>query len=288
MKLTNVYNLPKSIVRAVESHTHRSADYSVTEIMNPIRVTTLKRRYQEHITEDVSERLWALFGTAVHYIAQAGEGEQDIAEVYLEKEINGLTLSGTADLYESETRTLWDYKSTSVWSIIYNSKEKDWTEQLNSYAVMMREQGFAVDNLKILAFLKDWNRNKAKQEPSYPSLPMVVVDIKVLPHEQVEKALEARIMRLEANKNIADDDLPFCTDEERWKDPDKYAVTKRGNVRATKVFENPFDAQKHAEELGPKYEVKHRSGVPKRCLSFCPVAEWCNQIKMERSLYEDN
>jgi len=288
MNITNNYNLPKSIVRAVKNHEHKSAQYSVTELLKPPRILHLERRHQDEISEDVSERIWALFGTAVHSIAQAGEGSQDLSEEYMESVIGGVTISGTSDLYDSETKTLWDFKNTSVWTIIYNSRIEEWTEQLNSYALLMTEQGFEVKHLKILAFLRDWQKMKASTDASYPQLQVVVVDIALNPIKDTKSFLEGRVKLMEANKDISDNDLPFCTDEQRWKAPDKYAVIKSGNVRAKRVLENPFEAQKLAESLGPDHKVKHRPGTPKRCMEYCKVAQFCNQFQMEKGNYEDN
>jgi len=71
-KFTNKHNLPSSIVRAVENDTHRTnGDISVTTLIDAPQIRMLKRA--NTITEDVMDRVWALYGTAMHHILERGE-----------------------------------------------------------------------------------------------------------------------------------------------------------------------------------------------------------------------
>lgn len=70
MRLTNRYGLPEALVRAVESDPYYSggADFTATGLTTPPQVAALRRIHWRQITEDVSERVWALLGSAVHEI----------------------------------------------------------------------------------------------------------------------------------------------------------------------------------------------------------------------------
>lgn len=281
MTITNKQGLPTALVRVAERHTHRSADFSVTELEKSARQLWLQRRHDHEIETDISQMIYSIMGTAVHKLLEDGEGEHEFSETYMTQEVYGHTVSGTADLYDFETHTISDWKNTSVWSIIYDSRREDWTKQLNVYAWMFRKMGFQVDHAKIVAILRDWSATKAKFDPSYPQMQTIVVDIKLWTDEQVEKYVTERVEALSKHEDTPDDKLPHCTDEERWKDPDKFAVMKEGRKSAVKLHDNPFEAQKHAQELGPKHYVGHRPSEPRRCENYCAAAAFCNQYQEE-------
>ena len=69
MRITNKYGLPQAFVKMAESdYEYRPKRYSVTSILKGIRETLLERRHHNEIEVDVSDMVWALFGTAVHEI----------------------------------------------------------------------------------------------------------------------------------------------------------------------------------------------------------------------------
>lgn len=68
-KLTNKYNLPETLVKAAAYDTHRvSGDLSVTQLIDAPQIRILKKR--NDYTEDVSESIYALMGTALHHILE--------------------------------------------------------------------------------------------------------------------------------------------------------------------------------------------------------------------------
>jgi hypothetical protein len=53
---------------------------------------------------------------------------------------------------------------------------------------------------------------------------------------------------------------------------------KKGNKRATKVFDKPEEAHAFATEQGDAFEVVFRAGENTRCnANWCRVNEWCTQ-----------
>lgn len=67
--LTNKYNFPKTIVDACAIDTHRVAGtISVTQLIDGPQVRILKKLHDYE--EDVSEKLYALMGTALHHILE--------------------------------------------------------------------------------------------------------------------------------------------------------------------------------------------------------------------------
>jgi hypothetical protein len=69
---TNKYNLPQSFVNAVKVDNHVTrGDISVTTLIDAPRIRQLKRKHQ--IVEDVSDRVFALMGTAVHHVLELSD-----------------------------------------------------------------------------------------------------------------------------------------------------------------------------------------------------------------------
>lgn len=79
--MTNKNNLNEAIVRAVQrdwySGTGEERDYSVTQLLNPVRIVHLMKRHKSEIQEDVSDKLWLLMGSAMHAILERAN-ENDV------------------------------------------------------------------------------------------------------------------------------------------------------------------------------------------------------------------
>lgn len=80
MQTTNKKNLNEAIVRAVQRDWYSGAgeerDYSVTQLLNPVKIVHLMKRHKSEIQEDVSDKLWLLMGSAMHAILErANENE---------------------------------------------------------------------------------------------------------------------------------------------------------------------------------------------------------------------
>jgi hypothetical protein len=81
--LTNKYGMPGPVVQAVERdpYTHGKADISTTTLIAPPRIRQLRRRYDEFITEDVTDRIWSLVGQVGHAILERAAGKRHAGEV---------------------------------------------------------------------------------------------------------------------------------------------------------------------------------------------------------------
>lgn len=70
--LTNKHNIPEVFAKACEVDRHRTyGDISVTQLIDAPQIRFLKKEHV--IEEDVSDRLWMLFGTAMHHILERAE-----------------------------------------------------------------------------------------------------------------------------------------------------------------------------------------------------------------------
>jgi len=283
MILTNKTGLPDTFYRAVKRHTHRGGDYSASMLHNPVRQVLLVRRHDQEIEEDVSDRIWALLGTAVHYILEKAEGAYELVETYLEQEfLPNVTVSGTVDHYIDGT--ISDYKVTSAWSVLFGSRIPDWESQLNVYAFLFRQESIEVNQLQVVAILRDWSRKKAYEDMAYPQGMITVVPIRLWTYDEQYEYIMDRVEGFESYKDVPDDELPFCTDEERWKDPAKFAVMKNGRKSALRVLDSEGAARQYLDEKcdgDPKCYIEKRPSVARRCADYCAAAPFCNQYQGE-------
>ena len=289
MKVTNVYGLPETItnVLARPQYSKGKANLSVTELMSSPRIVQLKRRHWEELTEDASDMVWSLFGTAIHNILEHGKDEHHIVEERVFAVVNGFTISGAIDLQEvyEDGTVLSDYKTTSVYAVM--NQKIDWEYQLNCYAYLVRKaKGVTVKKLQIVAIVRDWARRDTARE-GYPKAPIVVIDIPLWPVERQDEYIKQRIhlqesafFDIEVGGEVAE-----CTPEEMWERQTFYALKKEGNVRAKSVHETPEAADQalalatEKAKKGEKFIVEIRPGDRVRCSNFCQVAEFCSQHK---------
>lgn len=287
MPITNELNLPQPFVDAVTNdYTYKPKRYSVTALLKGTREAILQRRHQDEVQNDVADMVWMIFGTAVHSVLEnAQETASQLKENRVEVEMpNGYTLSGIFDLYDDATGTVTDYKTASVWKVVYDEWD-DYRKQLLIYCWMLRKIGFDARKGEIVAMLKDHSKSKAKFDRSYPKHPVFTkkFSFSEKEFEEIGAWLEAKFAEIEECEKLADDELPVCTTSERWAKPDKWAVKKKGNKKATKLFEEEGAAYEHADFLaerdGKPYEVEYRPGEDTKCAEYCSVCEFCSYWK---------
>lgn len=277
MKLTNRLGLPEAIVAAVtnDPYNRGECDLSVTQAIAPARQVQLRIEHDAEIVEDVSDRIWMLMGKAIHAILDAA-GSADLKEERLFMDVLGWKVSGAFDnLALLPMRgDLWkvsDYKTTSVWSVIYADSKVEWEQQLNLYAHMLRRHSFPIGELEIVALCRDWQKSKAQREPDYPQSQVAVIPIRLWSDDEAQAFLEERVRM---HQFAASSVLPLCTAEERWERPTTYALVKSGAKRATRVFTSEEEA---AAAVKPGYNIEVRVGESLRCKSYCNVVRWCSQ-----------
>lgn len=275
MEITNTQNLPEPLVRAVTLDPYeRKSDYTVTELVSPPRIVALKRQYEAELTEDASDRIWALMGQLGHLVLErAAYAEDELAEKRWFIERQGVKISGQADLWKKNT--LLDYKFTSVYAVKEGVKP-EWLGQLNLLACLAGMNGVEVKEAKIIAILRDWSVNEARRDKTYPQAQVKVLDLPLLNPEQQLVYLDMRL-RLHLEARTA---LPDCNSVERWEKPAKFAVMKKGRERALKLFDNEDDAQAFAVQNGAY--IEKRPAVQTRCESYCPVSDFCDWWKANK------
>lgn len=271
MKYTNHSNLPQPLVTAVtqDPYSRGNADISVTQLISPPRKIALEAKHFDELEEDVSDRIWSLIGQSVHHILERAN-KTAIAERRLSMKVEDWIVSGAMDAVYS-SGLLQDYKVTSVWQVINGLKE-DWENQLNCYAALLRENGESVTKLQVVAILRDWSVNKAREGGNYPESQVVVIDVPLWPAHFASRWIKDRVILHQQARII----LPECSSEDRWEKPTVYAVMKPDRKSAVRLLEDESSAKAMAAGIDKGFVVK-RPGESTRCTSYCSVARFCTQ-----------
>ena len=314
--LTNKYGISDAIVKACMVDNHVTVgDISCTQLIDSPQVRMLKK--QHDVEEDVSDRIWMMMGTAVHYVVELGEitgrearqlleaaevlvkldqqkaadwmyafiektypdhKDRDVLnEITLSHTINGMTFSGTFDRFTISIGLLDDYKNTSVYAYMNEESRKKWDAQQNVYAFLLRENGYEVKASQITAIFRDFSAGKRFTQ-GYPQKPVATFPVKLYPHEKMLEYLTERVrLHKNAQMNL---DYPECTTKEMWSTSDTFAVTATGRKKAIRVFPNESLAKSFVLGQGAKYPgafIQKRPGERKRCDSYCSVSKVCPQ-----------
>lgn len=296
MKLTNRFGLPDAIVRAIQRdpYSKGNAHWSVTELIDAPRISVLKTRHRDEIERDVVDLWWSLLGRAIHHILEEGGRKAALdrdpdepmeVEERIFLEVEGYTISGAIDLQDWKNEiALIDWKTTTAASV--TRTKTNWERQLNIYAALMRRaKGIKVDRLMVWAIVRDWSQERIK-DPSYPQAPIVPIEIPLWSDKEADDYL---LSRVRAHAKAADiewtgEELPFCSDDDRWFRPSKWAVMKEGGKKATSLHDSMEEAQEAIQ--GRKgYILDERRGGPLRCQRYCDVSAFCSQWLKERHLY---
>lgn len=290
MKITNKLNLPQPFVDAVtKEYQYKDKQYSVTSILKDVREILLTRRHNNEIEQDVADMIWLIFGTAVHKVLEdSQEEETEFKEEHFVEEVeNGYKLSGQADLYNAKEKMVTDYKTCSVWKITYDDWD-DYKKQLLMYGWAFRKMGFPVEKGQIVAVVKDHSKTKAKVDSNYPQYPVYKKVFKFTDKdfEEIEMFIKEKFKEISKYEDVSDDELPLCSEESRWNDGDKYAVKKKGNKRALRVYDTLEDAETHLKQ-DENLELEIRKGEDKKCLEYCSCCEFCNYWKENYKTKED-
>lgn len=293
MKFTNKLGLPGPLAKALSSddYTLAGGDISVTGLIKSPRQRQLELRHDAEIEVDVSTRVWLLLGKAVHYVLEkAGYANAFLEETFVE-EIDGVKVKGQSDVFNWDG-VLWDYKVSSAFA--FKEVKSEWEAQLNFYALFWHLAGFDVKALRIAGIVRDWRWSEWQRDKgNYPDAAATVLEIPLWPAPTAARIMRERVKLHKAAADLPDDQLPLCSDGERWAKPEAWAVKKeggkaaiRGGVCSTQDEatglakarnEAPENKRKRGGGTKAVYFVEHRPGANIRCERYCNAAPFCNQ-----------
>ena len=272
MRLTNNLRLHPIILQASEESIQRPTldAIRVTELLNPPIIKNLMVKHFDDIEQDVSELAWSMFGTSVHGMFEKLHRPGMAQGLGMEATIDGQKIKGTLDLLDFVAKEIIDFKTTTVWKIVYGDYDH-FIKQLNLYRWLLAQYGIMVDKLTNILILKDWKSRDAKNSTgNYPKSPIINYSAKVVPLEQVQKYIEGRLNIYKTQP------FTICSAEDRWEKV-TYAVMQAGKKRAiTNGVKNSYEEAKQFM-LTQKGDltIEKRGGNPLRCLEYCPVKNFC-------------
>lgn len=287
MIITNIHGLPPPVVRAAEhaarEHDIGDADYSVTGLIEPPRISHLKEKHANQLTSDSSAIGDSLIGTAVdtHLGQFIEDGETANVRLFVDIEVDGktYTISGEYDWYSPTLKWLVDWKTPKVYE--WNHPKIEREIQLNIYRYMLARHGYPVERMNNTFLFKDYSPATSEYRKDQPPAQMMNGEpdrIAVWTDEEVEEYIRWRI-RLHRDAN--DDTL--CSDQDRWIE-NKWAVMNENGTRAMNnaAFDSDTEAYEFCDTMEIPYDrVEFRAGEPRRCKHWCDVAAFCQQWKGE-------
>ena len=277
MKITNRLNLPMGFVKAVSPEKHNAENcLSATTIIQGVKQVLLTERYWDKLEDDVSDRIWAIFGSAVHSLMES-EGKHDFSEQRMTYKVGGITVTGTIDNYNMEYGVICDYKTASVNKVKFGDFN-DWYLQGMIYAWLLAKNKFPVSKCRFIALLKDHSKTEAIRDSQYPKNPVHIYEFNVTPQAlfKIGVFIKNKVDEYQRCTNLNDNAIPPCSPEERWERPPKFAVMKNGIKRAVKLFDVREDADRLLAEKGEGHYIEYRRGEAVRCQSFCLCNRYCN------------
>lgn len=288
MKITNNHDYPLITLEAVKQmnskYSKGDADLSVTELIGSPLISILKERHRDELVDDVSNLMFMFYGSLAHQVIENIEADYILyKEQRMFIEINNMLLSGQFDLvYKLNNKIALDDVKFTTKGVMEDPPKQEWVRQLNVYKYMFEETNeMKIDMLGIVAFARNAimiDRIKSKR-----------IIVPVYTKEKVKQYLEQRV----AFHKICRDDItgriPECTREERWHEPEIYAVMKDGGKRSLKNHTDRAEAEAHAARTDKGY-IEVRPEVNKRCEGGCIVVKWCwayNEFK-ETGIFPDS
>ena len=282
---------------------------SATSLLKPIRALVLKYQYNDINKEvDITDLVSARMGSAIHAIAEEAwlergniskalkaMGTSNLDKIFIinpdkpvkdsevavyveqrhETTVGDYIISGKYDLVLDGT--LSDYKSTSVWTYIYDSNAMKYTQQGSIYKWLAPDR--ITDNKVSIQFIfTDWSAANAARDSKYPQSRVLTRDYPLWSTDQTENYIKDKLQDVTSLLDKPQEQLPQCTSEELWESATKYKYFKNPDAqRATKNFDTLDEANIRLATEGVG-TIKTVPGEAKAC-RYCEVVEVCDQAQ---------
>lgn len=308
MTISNKYNVPLPMAAWLVTSNYDYIDdpsyISATSLLKSTRQIILSKRVETKREVDVQDLAASVLGSAMHdsiehvwtddkyiqamkilgypqnYIdsivinpTEVNKGE---IPVYLEqrnvKNFCGWKIGGKFDvIFDGQ---LQDYKSTSTYTYINQSKNEDYSIQGSIYRWLNQDK--VTDDVMLINFyFTNWT--KADQE-QHGITRVMGMNIPLKSIAETEQWIKSKLDEISANIDLPEPRIKECTPEELWMTPTVYKYysnPEKTDGRATKNFESLYEANSYIQEKN-KGVVITVPGVAKAC-KFCPAFEICTQ-----------
>ena len=290
----------------------RPNSISATGLLRPLRQLVLSQQNKTlSKTVDIADLVASRMGSAIHTgceeawtdpnnvknaLKALGASEESIdsvrvnppyvkngeipvyVEQRVEKEIINFIISGKYDLVLDGT--LNDYKSTSVWTYIFDSGADNYTKQGSIYKWLSPDK-ITSDYININYIFTDWSATKARQDQKqYPQQRVLTKKYPLWSNEETENWITNKLEAFKLHSNTPQIGLPECTDDELWasKTTYKYYKNPAKLERSTKNFNTMDEALVRKSNDGDVGTVVTVPGEVKAC-RYCPVVSICTQAE---------
>ncbi len=304
MILTNKHNLSLPLVMFLAHDDYDGGStnkkyISVTNLMKPARSIIIAKQNSDLTKEvDLHDLVAMKMGSALHaWMETAWKNPATISkacailnisektfhtlnikvEQRTNKKMSGWTISGKYDAVIDGR--IYDLKSCSVWSQIYDSNKADYILQGSLYR-WLNPNDIKDDVIEINKIFTDWSASAARAKRDYPQLRVMSKHYPLMSIEKTSEWVKNKLSQIDAYLGAKNQEsIPYCTAEELWASPTKYKVFKKeeskramsGGVKETMTEAQQFQVQKGGV-------IKIFPGEVKRC-TYCSVCEICNQAK---------
>jgi len=296
---------------------------STTTLMKSVRQIILSRRVSgtsKEALEDISSKVASAMGTAYHtsienaWLNNSKEGLKDLGypedvirsirinpteeelnqynkdgleilpiylEVRTEKKVGNWTVSGCFDMCMNGR--VMDYKSTGTYSYTSKCNDKKYILQASIYRWLNPDK-ITNDSFSILFIFTNWNPLEARK-PEYPQSKLLEYKLPLISYSDTEEYVNNKLKDLETFHNIAEPDLPECSQEDLWATgPTVYKYYKDPNKtsRSTKNFTTFFEANERFLKDGSIGLINEVKPKAKAC-NYCSAQLMCSQYSKLQS-----
>jgi hypothetical protein len=251
----------------------------------------LEKRYGSLVVREPEQQVAAFIGTGVHSMFEeclrlhaACDQSYEVERSVFDK-IEDRLISGRFDILYNG-KHLYDIKTCKTWKLIYDPFMKEWVEQQNIYAYMLRNRGVDVRSINIIAVYLDWlEGNVARMGEKYPKSRVEEYELPLWDMSKADEFIRSRINMMKDAEKIADNDLPLCTDEEMWVRNEEIVYAVVADPKAGRSLKNCSSLQEaydfvhssNSKKLCPGTSyIEIRKPSRKRCEHWCDGASWCN------------
>ena len=284
---------------------------SATSLLKPTRALVLKHQNQGlDKTVDIASLVPSRMGSAIHAIAEQAWtdrgnvskalkalGTSKLGEIMIinpdkppkeneipvyveqrhEKQVGDYIISGKYDLVLDGT--LSDYKSTSIWTYIFDSNALKYTQQGSIYKWLAPDR-ITDTKVDIQFIFTDWSSSQAARDPKYPQSRVLTRSYPLWSVEQTEKYITDKLSDITRYLDKPQDELPECGPDELWESETKFKYFKNPNkmARATKNYTSLLEAQSRMADDGNVGTIETVRGEVKAC-RYCEVSDVCQQAR---------
>lgn len=313
MNLTNNLGLPKSVTNLIDkiraAYDSGIADYTPTSLIQPYYLARLKKEKAAELTADYSNQLNLIEGSILHSLLEGSAEDTDLKETRVYRRVGRWLIGAQFDAAIVKDGTLDDYKYTTSYKFKKNfdgswPEVEDWEAQLNIERYILSNGGFylkdgkeapikmQINCMRIIGFIKDFSLTDADRDPLYPQHPVIVREIPAWPDQRVEEYIIERCQGHNAAAGAAWFEVQPCSQKEMWAQAPKWALMKKGNKKALKLFDSKDDAEDRCVGDANLF-VQDRPAKRNRCLihknghAYCPVAFFCQYNDDYQKVYEN-